>query len=68
MIKTIIKLNEDSDLVDQIRSAIRANDGYCICATEKTPDTKCMCKEFRNMTLGECHCGLYTKVVVSDDK
>lgn len=68
MAKTIIKLNEDSDLVKQIRAAIKANGGHCICVVDKTPDTKCMCKEFRDMTEGECHCGLYTKLLVSEDK
>ncbi len=30
---------------------------------EVTPvsDTKCMCKEFREMDEGMCHCGLYIK-------
>ena len=28
---------------------------------EKNEDTKCMCKEFREMASGTCHCGLYTK-------
>ena len=46
---------------DEIQQAIKDNDGYCICAIEKTPDTKCMCKEFREQTEGLCHCGLYKK-------
>ena len=49
---------------DEIKAAIKANDGYCICAVEKTPDTKCMCKEFRELnTSGICHCGLYKKTI-----
>lgn len=31
------------------------------CSLEKNEDTKCMCKEFREMASGTCHCGLYTK-------
>lgn len=46
-----------------IRELVRKNDGYCPCAVQKTPDTKCMCKEFREKdTPGLCHCGLYEKV------
>ena len=38
------------------------NGGYCPCRLQKTPDTKCMCKEFREQEEGECHCGLYVKI------
>lgn len=38
------------------------NGGYCPCMVHKTPDTKCMCKEFRDQkTHGPCHCGRYEK-------
>lgn len=47
---------------DEVAAAVKANDGYCVCTVEKTPDTKCMCKEFREQTTaGTCHCGLYQK-------
>lgn len=43
---------------------VAANDGYCPCAIEKTEDTKCICKEFREQeSEGPCHCGRYMKVV-----
>lgn len=43
---------------------VAANDGYCPCAIQKTPDTKCICKEFREQeTEGPCLCGRYMKVV-----
>jgi hypothetical protein len=46
-----------------IKELVRKNDGYCPCAVQKTPDTKCMCKEFRAQDKpGPCHCGLYRKV------
>jgi len=58
-----IELNPDKNLVEEIRKAIKDNDGYCCCAIEKTPDTKCMCKEFRcDIEEGPCHCGLYRKI------
>ena len=56
-----IKLSADTQHVEKIRAALKENDGYCPCALEKTPDTKCMCKEFREMESGTCHCGLYVK-------
>ena len=49
---------------DDIGKAIKENDGYCICAVGKTPDTKCMCNEFREQEeSGLCHCGLYKKII-----
>ena len=58
----MIRLNEDEELVAEIRRALNENDGYCPCRIEKTADTKCMCKEFREQNEGECHCGLYIKI------
>ena len=47
-----------------IAEDVAANDGYCPCAVFKNPDTKCMCKEFREQkTPGPCHCGRYEKVL-----
>lgn len=51
----IIEINPDFGAI------VAANDGYCPCAIEKTEDTRCMCKEFREQTEGECHCGRYKK-------
>lgn len=41
---------------------VDANKGYCPCAVDKTPDTKCPCKAFREQTEGVCHCGRFEKV------
>ncbi|MBQ8195284.1 MAG: hypothetical protein IJZ47_07935 [Oscillospiraceae bacterium] len=50
----------------RVKEAVKANDGYCPCRLQKTSDTKCMCKEFREQqTEGLCHCGLYVKKEVS---
>ena len=52
---------------EEIAAAIKDNGGYCVCAAEKTTDTKCMCKEFREQEeSGLCHCGLYKKTVTKD--
>ena len=61
-----IVFNNDKELVADIQKKLRENDGYCPCRTMKTPETKCMCKEFKEMIFnnkpGECHCGLYVSV------
>lgn len=56
-----IRLNNDKELVETIRKKLKENDGYCPCRITKTPESKCMCKEFLNQAEGECHCGLYIK-------
>lgn len=57
-----IMTNPDKEYVKDIKKQLKANNGYCPCALEKTKDTKCMCKEFREMEEGTCHCGLYIKI------
>jgi ferredoxin-thioredoxin reductase catalytic subunit len=65
--KTKIVLSEDKEQVAKIRERLNANEGYCPCRISKTPDTKCMCKEFREQTeSGVCHCGLYKKTITKD--
>ena len=57
-----IKVNPDEEFVAEFKQTLKDNDGHCPCRTEKTSDTKCMCKEFREMEEGTCHCGLYIKI------
>ena len=61
-----IRLNENEEVVKTVREGLKAKGGYCPCRMEKTPDTKCMCKEFRDQIAdpdfeGYCHCMLYYK-------
>lgn len=56
-----IKQNPDKEYANEVRKKLKENGGYCPCRLEKTPDTKCMCKEFREAENGMCHCGLYIK-------
>ena len=56
-----IRVNKDSKLVEEIRKQLKENGGYCPCSLVRTDDTKCMCREFREMESGTCHCGLYVK-------
>ena len=59
----MVRLNDDKEMVRSIKEGLKRTGGYCPCRIEKTPDTKCPCKEFRTETkVGEtCHCGLYVK-------
>ena len=58
-----IKQNPDTKHANKIRQMLKDNDFYCPCNVEKTEDTKCMCKEFRdkieNNERATCRCGLY---------
>ncbi len=61
-----VVLNSDEEVVKKIKEGLKKRDGYCPCRVEKTPDTKCMCKEFRDQIKdknfeGYCHCMLYYK-------
>ena len=57
----MIKYTDDTELKEQILQALKESNGYCPSRIDHTHDTKCMCKEFRDMEEGTCHCGLYIK-------
>lgn len=50
--------------VNSILDAIDKNGGYCPCQAQKSADTKCQCKDFRDdKKIGEpCICNLYVKM------
>ena len=54
--------NPDREYAQEVRRQIKSNSGYCPCSLVKTKDTKCMCRDFREMEEGLCQCGLYIKV------
>lgn len=61
-----VRLNEDQELVAQIREGLRQKNGHCPCKLEVTPATKCICQEFKDQIAdpdfeGYCHCMLYYK-------
>lgn len=56
-----IRQNPDKKYANEVRRRIKDNGGYCPCNLVKNEDTKCLCKDFREMEEGMCHCGLYIK-------
>ena len=61
-----IILNPDPEVVQTVHQGLKEKDGYCPCRLERSEDTKCMCKEFREQIddpdfEGFCHCYLYYK-------
>ena len=60
----LIVKNPDEEFRADVIRRIKANNGYCPCRFERTPDTKCHCKEFREN--GDCICGLFIKVPCKD--
>jgi ferredoxin-thioredoxin reductase catalytic subunit len=61
-----VRLNEDKEVVRQIKEGLKAKGGYCPCRLQKTEENKCICREFREQIAdpdfeGYCHCLLYYK-------
>jgi ferredoxin-thioredoxin reductase catalytic subunit len=60
----IVIKNPDKELRADILRKIQKNNGYCPSRFERTPETKCHCKNFRER--GECICGLFLKFYCMD--
>ena len=61
-----IRLNENAEVVAAVREGLERTGGYCPCRLERSEDTKCMCREFKEQIRDEsfegyCHCYLYYK-------
>ena len=61
-----VSLNTNEEIVKTVKEGLEHTGGYCPCKRERTPENKCMCKEFRNQIKdpdfeGYCHCMLYYK-------
>ena len=61
-----ISFNENEKVKNAVLEGLKKTGGYCPCRRERTEDTKCMCKEFRDQindpdVEGYCHCFLYYK-------
>lgn len=49
---------------NEITEAVKVNENYCPCMPEKSEDTLCMCKAFRESKETDyCHCGRFYKVM-----
>lgn len=62
----MIKVTDNKEIKETVLSGLKRNKEkygkrYCPCSLERTDDTVCMCKEFREMDKGICHCQLYIK-------
>lgn len=61
--------NPDTEYAQEVKRALKENNGFCPCRLEKTEETKCRCKEFKDQIArgepGVCHCGLW--IAESDD-
>ncbi len=61
-----VTLNPDAEVVKTVKEGLERTGGYCPCRLQRTPETKCMCQEFRDQIKdpsfeGFCHCLLYHK-------
>lgn len=56
-----IRMTDDVELIETIKQGLKETGGFCPCRVERTPENKCMCKEFIEQEYGTCHCGLYIK-------
>ena len=61
-----VTFNPNKEIVETVQEGLRRTGGYCPCRRERTEDTKCMCREFREQIADEnfegyCHCMLYYK-------
>lgn len=65
-----IKQTEDKEHLAEILRQLKENDHYCPCSLYKSPETKCMCKNFRDQIerreSGDCACGRYTVIITED--
>ena len=64
--KPKIVLNENPEIVKNVKEGLKAKGGYCPCRMGKSEDIKCICKEFKEQIAdpnfeGYCHCLLYYK-------
>ena len=61
-----VTLNPDAEVVKTVKEGLKRTGGYCPCRLQRTPETTCMCQEFRDQIKdpkfeGFCHCLLYYK-------
>lgn len=65
-ISAMIKVTDNKEVKETVLAGLKRNKEkygkkYCPCSLVRDEDTVCMCKEFREMEEGTCHCQLYVK-------
>lgn len=61
--------NKDEEYFAKISQKVKDNGNHCPCSLQKTPDTLCMCKEFKLQDKeGFCHCKRYYKELNTEEK
>lgn len=63
----IVSSELDNEIKETVLAGLKHNKDkygkrYCPCSLVRNDDTVCMCKEFREMEEGTCHCQLYVKI------
>ena len=61
-----VRLNSDLETVARVREGLKRTGGYCPCRTERKPECKCICEEFKAQIQdpnfeGYCNFMLYYK-------
>ena len=61
-----VKLNENKEIVADIREGLKRTGGYCPCRLQRTEENKCICQEFKEQIAdpefeGYGHCMRYYK-------
>ena len=61
-----VRLNDNKEIVNEIREGLKHTGGYCPFRVERSDETKCICREFKEQIAdpdfeGYCHCMLYYK-------
>lgn len=62
----MIRVTDNKEIKETVLAGLKHNKDkygkrYCPCSLVRNDDTVCMCKEFREMEEGTCHCQLYVK-------
>lgn len=56
----IVQINND-----ELFKKLQENNKKCLCTVN---ETDCICDEFKNTKIGVCHCGVFVKKYVENDK
>ena len=61
-----VRLNENKEIVADIREGLKRTGGNCPCRLERSEANKCICQEFKEQIAdpdfeGYCHCMLFYK-------